>query len=105
MALVKMQVTDRPQEFTLVAWDGSDEAADWISERFGPVAQIGGEPGARTLTMWGTWVIEPGTGYVADRWGGFQFLGKDQAGQYQQAAPPLPDAFAGGDPQDTENPT
>lgn len=89
MPLLRLTVTDRPQQYELIAWDGSDEAAAWLTENFGEAATIGGEPGARTLTMWGSWVLEPGTGYAALKWGSFQWIPADQIGGYQLAAAPI----------------
>lgn len=81
-----LRVVQRPPEYELMLWDGSDEAADWVTGQFGDAATISGESGDRTLHMWGTWEIPRGS-YVANQWGSFNFVPVDQVATYQLAEP------------------
>lgn len=81
-------LTDRPPTYGAVLWDGTAEAAEWITATFGESAEITGEGDDLSLAMnSGTWPIDRGY-YVVDRDGWFDIVEPTRINQYQ---PGLPD--------------
>lgn len=79
------RVADRPQNFDMVRWDGTTEAAAWIAERWPEDASFGGEENDQRLVMYGSWDIERGS-YVVDRQGSFHHVAPEYVNQSYQLA-------------------
>lgn len=79
----------------MIRWDGTAEAADWLTSRFGEAATFTGDGDDQTLLMWGSWEIPIGT-FIADQWGSFNYVPADQLNTWQLAAPLI--EFPGSEP-------
>lgn len=81
-----IRVAERRQTFDMIQWDGSQDAAEWVTEHFGESATITGDGDDLTLKMWTTWEIPRGD-YLMDRWGGFHYVPAAQLDeQFEPAA-------------------
>lgn len=84
------QVTERRPGYSMIRWDGSAQAAEWITEHFGDAASFEGDGDDLTLKMWTTWEIPRGD-FIVNRDDSFQYVPADQVNDYWQEAAPLID--------------
>lgn len=81
-------VVARPPQYEMVEWDGSDEAAAWITANFPDIAKVTGEGDQAVLTLYGSWQIDRGW-FIQNRENTLQPLPPDQLSEWQAAAPGL----------------
>jgi hypothetical protein len=72
----------------IIQWDGSQEAADWITDRFGDQASFEGEAPDLSLKFNGTWPIDVGY-WVLDQWGSPAPMPAENLVNYRLPAPPI----------------
>jgi hypothetical protein len=78
-AISVVQRNENPIE--IIQWDGGQETADWLAERFGDQVAFSGDDGNLQMTLWTTWQIERGW-WIADSWGSPNPMAPDQLSQY-----------------------
>lgn len=76
------------QTFDAIQWDGSQDAADWLTEHFGEQATFEGEGDDQSLTFYGSWPIDLGW-WVLDRWGSPNPMPPEGLADYRLPAPAI----------------
>lgn len=83
-----LRILQRPAAFEAVRWDGSEETAQWIADRFGTeVVETDGDGDDLQLRVHGATV--PRGFYVIEQWGSFNMFSAEQLADWQLAAPPV----------------
>lgn len=79
-------VNERRPTYEAIVWDGTAEAAQWVTDHFGDQASFEGDGDDLTLKMWTTWEI-PRDDYLIDRGGSFHYVPAGQIDeQFEPAA-------------------
>lgn len=90
MSIVQ-RVEQRRDSFEALAYDGSEDAAGWVTDRWPDLAVFAdGE-----LTLYGSWVIEPGN-WIVDQHGSPNVMPDELFRQMFAAASPEPADFPEG---------